>query len=1167
MAETPNPATTSGATNGAPVDDSAKRDEQRLRGISRSLLIAVGGTGHKILLDVRQRLLQKYGSLDKLPIVSFLLLDTDQAIFRPNPNYSDAANLDSADKIHTSVHGVEQLRKNLREYPHLRDWLDPRILQGDIHQGAGAVRARGRLAFFWNYDLIAKRIQEELVEITKDDSKAKAQKNGLSVSEGLTVYIVGSLLGGTGSGMFLDLAYAVKDLLKSQPMLETVGIFSIPPNISAVAVDNKPNAYASLLELNHYTDPSTTFTAQYKPDTPVVENADPPFRYCYLVDTSSPVANLGSVDRLIEMIGHSVFLDLTSEFQRQKKSNRDNFDQFLSNPDDLNCPQNYLAMGLAAIHFPKDNVMRACSSRLARQILTRWTEGLDRNVNIGAFTEAEIGRLGLDPDEVMRQLTIASSETGDLLRDMIQQFWNNTNRQYETAYPGHGRVSEFLNAKSAENAIRFTDTDPSPNLLEKKRQNLGEFIFQIQENLRALIPTKTNALRQFISETVNDQNRRHSVARKFLDQATERFRAYAEELAKMRDANKETLVPIAEQRDGQLNDINRYAGDVAMALIPGAKKKEIDEKKDAYLRLARQWDTSLLDIRAADAALSFYVGMLTVLEALKDEMDAYIERMKELELHFRREEQAAIENPVDVNGLILFDRGRRVEREDGTATYVDGDIDQRYAAYVGDGTNPSNPVVSTTSSDILNELGTTGNIYGLRDTDKSRVIAAVTGRSRTVFKDVETESVVDKFFEKFGEGTDRSVEELRRVFGLSQPFIHLRDNAPNYTHHQNKQQTIVGMINGAQGRTERDQRFLAMLRDTVQGIRDGQITNSNEPHQILFLRERAAYPLRLLIGMESYRFAYEQARSLGAAMNPLHTRKDVREWVRIEPPSYEDQKEAWKTFCVGWASQVIQEERDTRYTATGVKETIKFIASYRDRFGMPKNDPLGTFVAITGDMARLMREEQEKAQDVQFSINRPPQEAREIVLILCDHPTIKEHLDQGIENKLIETGVPEMGNLLVRHVESQERILPKAIYRPYQKAISDYLEEINYAGMNAVTVPTTAKAAAPVTTMNANGNGSGNGNGAATTQPVTSVNIVMPPPLPQAEWFLGINGQQVGPVDLSGISSRIVEGVVTRDTLVWKPGMAGWTKASDVLEVVALFAPVPPPLPPPLPTA
>ncbi len=686
---TPPPIPTNGAgapaANGAPAPTTtaATQEEQRLSGVSRSLLIAVGGTGHKILMDVRQRLLQKHGALDKLPIISFLLIDTDQAIFGKNPNYADAANLDNADKIHASVYGVENLRRNLREYPHLRDWLDPRTLSGDIHQGAGAVRARGRLAFYWNYDTIARRIQEEVNEITKDSAKEMANRNGLQVSEGITVYVVGSLLGGTGSGMFLDVAYCVKDLLRSQPMLETVGIFTIPPNTQAVAVDNRPNAYASLLELNHYTDSSTTFTAQYRPDQPGIHNgegnADPPFRYTYLVDTSSKEANLGSVDKLVEMVGHSIFLDLTSEFQRQKKSNRDNFDQFLTNPDDLGCPQNFLSMGLAAIHFPKDKVMHACASRLSKQIVTRWTEPLQRVANIGAFTDQELGRLGLTTDEVQRQITIANSESGELLRDRAAAFWSNVNKNYETAYPGHGRVVELLSAKQKEQEARFVDNDPNPDLLAKRRENQGEHIRQMQENLRALLPAKERALREWVSGRVNDPNHRHGVARAFLDQAADRFRTYSDALEKARDQAKETLAPAAEQRDARLRDITRFANDTMLSLVMGAKRREIDERKDEYLGLARRWDTTVLDMRAAEAAIDFYTRMAQVRDAVKGELEVDIERRRSLEAFFRKQEQDAVESPVDINGAVIFDRGRREER-DGHVTYVEGDIDRRYAA-------------------------------------------------------------------------------------------------------------------------------------------------------------------------------------------------------------------------------------------------------------------------------------------------------------------------------------------------------------------------------------------------------------------------------------------------------------------------------------------------------
>ena len=318
------------------------------------------------------------------------------------------------------------------------------MLTGDIDQGAGAVRARGRLAYFWNYPTIARRLEEEMLQITKDSSKETAIRNGLQVGEGITVYIVGSLLGGTGSGMFLDLAYTVKNKFKSQRMLETVGMFSIPPNTEAVAVDNRPNAYAALLELNHYTDASTTFTAQYQADIPPMEDADPPFRYTYLADTSSPAAQLDSVKDLVEMIGHSIFLDLTSEFQRQKKSNRNNFDQFLITTDGLGCPQNYMGFGLASIYFPKDKVMAACANRLAGDIVRRWTTPLDRVVNIGAFTDQELSRLGMTPDEVQRSVLLGNSETGETLRDAAMAYWNGVNRQYETAYPGHSRVVEYL---------------------------------------------------------------------------------------------------------------------------------------------------------------------------------------------------------------------------------------------------------------------------------------------------------------------------------------------------------------------------------------------------------------------------------------------------------------------------------------------------------------------------------------------------------------------------------------------------------------------------------------------------------------------------------------------------------------------------------------------------
>lgn len=72
-----------------------------------------------------------------------------------------------------------------------------------------------------------------------------------------------------------------------------------------------------------------------------------------------------------------------------------------------------------------------------------------------------------------------------------------------------------------------------------------------------------------------------------------------------------------------------------------------------------------------------------------------------------------------------------------------------------------------------------------------------------------------------------------------------------------------------------------------------------------------------------------------------------------------------------------------------------------------------------------------------------------------------------------------------------------------------------------------------------------------------------PPPLPdQVSYHVALDGQSQGPFELTALKGYVGQGRLTRDTLVWKSGMAQWTRAGDVAELSALFENVPPPLPP-----
>lgn len=88
--------------------------------------------------------------------------------------------------------------------------------------------------------------------------------------------------------------------------------------------------------------------------------------------------------------------------------------------------------------------------------------------------------------------------------------------------------------------------------------------------------------------------------------------------------------------------------------------------------------------------------------------------------------------------------------------------------------------------------------------------------------------------------------------------------------------------------------------------------------------------------------------------------------------------------------------------------------------------------------------------------------------------------------------------------------------------------------------------------------------GGAAANPVVQPSAVAPPVLPANVSFhvaLKNNTVQAGPFPLSAFPEKIASGEVTKQSLVWKPGMAGWAAADTVAEFQQLFAAAPPPLP------
>ncbi len=73
-----------------------------------------------------------------------------------------------------------------------------------------------------------------------------------------------------------------------------------------------------------------------------------------------------------------------------------------------------------------------------------------------------------------------------------------------------------------------------------------------------------------------------------------------------------------------------------------------------------------------------------------------------------------------------------------------------------------------------------------------------------------------------------------------------------------------------------------------------------------------------------------------------------------------------------------------------------------------------------------------------------------------------------------------------------------------------------------------------------------------------------PPPPPQIQYNVSVNGQTAGPFNWQQLQQMVQNGQLTKNTHVWKQGMAGWELAGNVQELANLFGAVPPPPPPPV---
>jgi len=333
-----------------------------------ALVVGVGGAGLAVLRRLRsslQALAPRPGAFDHL---RFLYLDTDPQQTREATRGRPDTCFGGGEVLLAQINRPSHYLKPRDGRPPLDAWFDPQMLYRIPRtQTTAGCRALGRLAFCDNYRLIAPRLRAELEACADPEAVTAAAKRtrlGLRTTRP-RVYVVASLAGGSGGGMFLDLAYVARAALRDlgHPDADLVGLFLLPPADRAPA-NPLPlgNTCAALTELNHFWGVAD-FSARYLEREGSVRETNPPFGRCVLLPLAQ--AADGGSEESAAPAAEFLARDLCTALGRTLDQAR----AVVTNPAAGPFCQTF---GLYKLAFPRRDLVVRAARRLCRTLVQRW---------------------------------------------------------------------------------------------------------------------------------------------------------------------------------------------------------------------------------------------------------------------------------------------------------------------------------------------------------------------------------------------------------------------------------------------------------------------------------------------------------------------------------------------------------------------------------------------------------------------------------------------------------------------------------------------------------------------------------------------------------------------------------------------------------------------------
>jgi hypothetical protein len=789
------------------------QEMQQRVGMRPTLLIGLGGTGQKVLVQLKSRFIRNYGQVP--PAVEFLCFDTDQTAEQTQVDGQIIRLTGETELVNIGSVQTANIVSNLDKYPTIANWITEdkeRIPKAAITMGARQVRSLGRLSLYWHVEKIYNKIFTSVRRLT--DLKLGFEKRGINV------FIISSVCGGTGSGVLLDVAFLARNAMEKAGIdpdfCYVNGVLALPsvfPNVDKNGIE--ANAFACLRELDYFMEAEWLVDYGNPRVPPFTITGRRPFNIVYLVDAQNEQGQgLPGLDEIAPMVAEAIYLQVSSQVGNANNSAFDNVSvlasRTLNHDENREVPTAYSSLGTTSLVFPVVKIIDLCANRLGRQLIMG--EILDKDIP-AARVEASVNNF-MQANQI---------ENDTLLQQVSRDAKNNVMRiALDPRQLDRFKESEIVGATQAY----LTKTE---NVVDNEFSQLLEF------NRKALNESLSKALEDNVNRELDDPSGGLYFVLAFLQKLDKDLVAIRGDLEKGRAENDQKR----DRSQASLQQTQAAFGQSFRSAAIG-RSARIKETRNRHIEMHQSYLVARFEARKREVAIALLASLSTNIQSLRGSVQRTIGC-----LQFA---QGQFDQYVEKNGTGKS-RTDFILAQDIT---TDADIEQYYKQYFDNlGDKPATGL-----------LDTRGPLHTWLALDQDALVDKLLSYTRSVFeplrRDITIESII---LQKKGELDPR--KRLVDLVNRSVPFwMYQTAGVLGQDWIGDEKIVVIGV-------PDRDK---SIYKDAVE--KGQQLTSTFSPHEIIVLQTKHGVPLFALTQYKVWKASHDSV--LTRRLKPLYVFPEVR---------------------------------------------------------------------------------------------------------------------------------------------------------------------------------------------------------------------------------------------------------------------------------------------------